>query len=504
MTILKRINPYLIVFSVVTLAACNPAMVKNEGSAQDDNQSMAAASPAENRAAPKSDASVSVTAHQDNGSNNTWEYLLNNGLKLIVRVDKRAPIVVSQVWYKAGSSYEVNGHTGVAHVLEHMMFKGTQKHGPNEFSRIIAENGGNENAFTGEDYTAYFQSLEKSRLPISFELESDRMQNLNLSDEEFGKEIQVVMEERRMRTDDKPRSLVYEQFQAAAFVNSPYHHPVIGWMDDLKNMNYKDAQAWYTSYYSPNNATVVVVGDVEPEEVLELAKKYFGSAKPRPVPKLKPQKEIDQLGKRQIVIKVPAQLPYLVMGYKVPVVGKSQEAWEPYALDVLANVLDGGDSARFAKNLIRGSQVVASAGASYDLFSRMETLFTIDATPSKGVSMEKVKQAIEEQIKKVQTELVPQKELDKIKTQVVAAKTYEKDSVFYQAMQIGMLETIGQNWRLLDEYVDKIAAITPEQVQAVAKKYLQPDRLTIADLDPQPIDAATAMRQMQRGNLHGR
>jgi len=497
MIIPKRIYLCLAIVAAVNLTACN-SMVKSDSTNQNEEKPAPVAAGTTN-----SDTTVSVTAHQDNGDKNTWEYMLSNGLKLIVRVDKRAPIVVSQVWYKAGSSYELSGHTGVAHVLEHMMFKGTKKHGPNEFSRIIAENGGSENAFTGQDYTAYFQRLEKSRLPISFELESDRMQNLNLSAEEFGKEIQVVMEERRMRTDDKPRSLTYEQLQAVAFVNSPYHHPVIGWMDDLKNMSYKDAQAWYSNYYSPNNATVVVVGDVEPENVLALAKQYFGSLKPKPVPKLKPQLEIEQLGIREIVVKVPAQLPYLVMGYKVPVVGTAKESWEPYALDMLASILDGGDSARFAKNLVRGSQVVANAGASYDIFSRIDDLFTIDATPSKGVSMQKVKDAIEEQIKKLQTELVPQAELDKIKTQVVAAKTYEKDSVFYQAMQIGMLETLGQNWRLSDDYVDRIAAVTPQQVQAVAKKYLQEDRLTVAELEPQPIDAATAMRQMQRGNFHG-
>jgi len=495
MIISNRIYLGLLFLATINIAACNK-MVK-DAAPQDNNQNEPAV------ITGVSDAADGAKAHKENGSGNTWEYKLNNGLKLIVRVDKRAPIVVSQVWYKAGSSYEVNGHTGVAHVLEHMMFKGTKKHGPNEFSHIIAENGGSENAFTGQDYTAYFQRLEKSRLPISFELESDRMENLNLSAKEFAKEIQVVMEERRMRTDDKPRSLTYEQFQAAAFVNSPYHHPVIGWMDDLKNMTYKDAQAWYQGYYAPNNATLVVVGDVDPDAVLQLAKKYYGPLKPRKVPQLKPQVEIKQLGQREIKVKLPAQLPYLIMGYKVPVVGTAAEEWEPYALDMLANILDGGDSARFAKNLVRGSQIVANVGASYDLFSRMEDLFTIDATPSKGVSMDKVKAAIFQQIDKVQKELVPQKELDKIKAQVVASKTYEKDSVFYQAMQIGMLETLGKDWRLLDQYVDKISAVTPQQVQAVAKKYLQADRLTVAELDPQPIDAATAMRQMQRGDFHG-
>ena len=311
---------------------------------------------------------------EDNNAK-THEFKLDNGLKIIVKEDHRAPVVVSQVWYKTGSSFEENGTTGVAHVLEHMMFKGTKKHGPNEFSKIISENGGSENAFTGQDYTAYFQQLEKSRLPISFELEADRMVNLNMSADEFAKEIKVVMEERRMRTDDKPESVTYEQFAATAFVNSPYHHPIIGWMNDLKNMTAEDAQKWYSDWYAPNNATLVVAGDVDPQEVLALAKQYFGPLKPKTIPEIKPQKEIEQKGIRRIVVKEPAQLPYLVMGFKAPVVKTAEESWEPYALEMLAHVLDGGNSSRFSKELIRGKAIAAGISTSYDLFSRLSDLF---------------------------------------------------------------------------------------------------------------------------------
>ena len=212
--------------------------------------------------------------------NGVHEYQLANGLKILVKEDHRAPVVVSQIWYKVGSSYEHSGSTGVAHVLEHMMFKGTKKHGPNEFSKIISANGGRENAFTGQDYTAYFQQLEKSRLPISFELEADRMANLNLRAEDFEKEVKVVMEERRMRTEDNPQALTYEQFAATAFVSSPYHHPIIGWMDDLEHMDVNDMRSWYKHWYAPNNATLVVAGDVDPDAVFELAKKYFGDSNP--------------------------------------------------------------------------------------------------------------------------------------------------------------------------------------------------------------------------------
>jgi zinc protease len=424
--------------------------------------------------------------------NGVHEYRLANGLKLIVKEDHRAPVVVSQVWYKAGSSYEHNGTTGVAHVLEHMMFKGTHKHGPNEFSRIISANGGRENAFTGQDYTAYFQQLEKSRLPISFELEADRMANLNLKAEDFAKEVQVVMEERRMRTEDKPRSLTYEHFAATAFTNSPYHHPIIGWMDDLQNMTVDDMRQWYADWYAPNNATLVVAGDVDPQAVFELAKQYYGPVKPRPVPTVKPQREFEQKGIRRLTVKAPAQVPYFIMGYKTPVVKTAEVDWEPYALDMLAGILDGGESARFARELVRGQQIASSVGAGYDLYSRLDDLLLFDGTPAKGHTVAELEQAIRDQIERLKTELVSQEELDRIKAQVVASKTYEKDSIFYQAMQIGTLETVGLDWRLMDQYVDRLRAVTPEQVQAVARKYLIDDYLTVAVLEPQPNNVAAA------------
>ncbi len=418
------------------------------------------------------------------------EYRLANGLKILIKEDQRAPIVISQIWYKTGSSYESNGTTGVAHVLEHMMFKGTDKLGPNEFSRIISANGGRENAFTGQDYTAYFQQLEKSRLPISFELEADRMANLNLRVEDFAKEVNVVMEERRMRTDDKPRSLTYEHFAATAFVNSPYHHPIIGWMDDLENMNVDDMRNWYKDWYAPNNAILVVAGDVEHQAVFELAKKFYGPVKARPIPTLKPQKEFEQKGIRRIVVKAPAQVPYMLMGYKVPVVMTAEIEWEPYALEMLASVLDAGESSRFAKQLVRGIQVATSVGAGYDLYSRLDDLFLFDGTPAKGKTVEDLENAIRAQIATLKTELVSQAELDRIKAQVVASKVYEKDSVFYQAMQIGTLATVGLDWQLMDKFVERLRAVTPEQVQAVAQKYLIDDHLTVAVLDPQSTPVA--------------
>ena len=435
------------------------------------------------------------------------ETTLSNGLRVIVKEDHRAPVTVSQVWYKVGSSYEHDGITGVSHVLEHMMFKGTRAHPAGEFSRIIAANGGRENAFTGQDYTAYFQQMEKSRLKVSFALEADRMRNLTLPKEEFLKEIKVVMEERRLRTDDDPQSLTYEQFAATAFVTSPYRHPVVGWMDDLENMRVEDLRAWYERWYVPNNATVVVVGDVKAAEVFKLAKQYFGPLKPGKITPGKPRLEIAQKGLRRITVKAPAELPVMIMGYKVPVIKTAPAAWEPYALEMLAGILDGGDSARFAKELVRGSQVAANIGTGYNMYNGGQDLLTFSGTPSQGHRAEELEHAIRAQIKRLHDELVSEQDLTRIKAQVVASKVYERDSPFYQAMQVGTLVTVGLSPALLEEYVDRLNAVTPEQVQQVARKYLIDDSLTVAVLEPQPMDEQAQHRpaapSSQGGGRHG-
>ena len=428
------------------------------------------------------------------------EYRLDNGMKVIVKEDHRAPIVVSQVWYKVGSSYEPVGITGISHVLEHMMFKGTEAHPPGEFSRIIAANGGRENAFTGRDYTAYFQTLSKDRLEVALELEADRMRNLTLPPEEFVKEVNVVKEERRMRTEDKPTSLTYEQFSAVAYRVLPYSHPVIGWMNDLDNLTIEDLRRWYRLWYAPNNATLVVVGDVDPQQVLALAKKHFGPLKPERIPTLKPLREPPQRGETRVRVKAPAKEPYLVLGYKTPVLRTAEEEWEPYALDMLASILDGGSSARLSRELVRGREIAVSAGAEYGAFTRLSGMLLLDGSPAPGTDMETLERALREQVDRLRKEPVSRQELERIQAQVVASKVYELDSVFYQAMQIGILETVGLDWRLLDQYVDRIKAVTPEQVQAVARKYLTDDALTVAVLEPLPLENGATAPATTGGN----
>ncbi len=434
------------------------------------------------------------------------EYQLENGLKILVKEDHRAPVVVSQVWYKVGSSYEHDGITGVSHALEHMMFKGTQKYGPGEFSRIISENGGRDNAFTGSDYTAYFQTMEKSRLKISFELEADRMRNLILPKEEFLKEIEVVKEERRWRTEDNPKSYTYEASMATAFQTSPYRFPIIGWMQDLDNMTIEDLSAWYQKWYAPNNATVVVVGDVVADEVYALAKEHFGPLPKGEAIEMKVLEEVEQLGAKRLKVKRPAELPYLMMTYKTPVIKPGSEddenwSWEPYALEVLAAIIDGGNSARFSSRLVRGSEVASSASAGYRMASRLDNLFLFSGTPSKDKTIQDLEVAFRNEILDIQNNPVTEAELQRVKAQVISSDVYEKDSVFYQAMIIGTLETIGLSWRLADKYVERVKSVTAEQVMEVAKKYLVDDRLTVSELDPLPMDKAP--KRAPAGVRHG-
>jgi zinc protease len=435
------------------------------------------------------------------GRNLTHETVLPNGLKVVVQEDHRSPIVVSQIWYKVGGMDEPRGITGVSHVLEHMMFKGTTSHGPNEFSRIIAENGGRENAFTSRDYTAYFQTLEKSRLPIALELEADRMRNLLLDDKELRKELQVVMEERRLRTEDQPEGRLYEKFSAAAYTRHPYGNPIIGWMEDLQQLKVDDVRRWYRQFYAPNNATLVVAGDVDPDEVVALAQKYFGAIPREEITRPDIPDEPPQTAARRVTVAAPAQVPQMMMGFHVPSLGQADKAWEPYALDVLAGVLDSGKSARLSQVLVRETQVAASANAGYSSVARGPSQFMLNGTPATGRSVNELEQALLEQIRRLQAERISDAELQRVKAQVASSDVFQRDSVFYQAMELGTMETVGLDRRLINDYVDRINEVTAAQVQAVAKKYLVVTNMTVAELKPQPV-GAQRRRPAPVGDMH--
>jgi len=434
------------------------------------------------------------------GQADVFEKTLSNGLKVIVKEDHRAPVLVQQVWYRAGSMDESTGTTGVAHVLEHMMFKGTKSVPKGEFSKRIAAAGGRENAFTSYDYTAYFQQLHKDKLEMAMKLESDRMHNLVLSDVEFGKEIQVVMEERRLRTDDQPHGLLFEKLMAMAFQEHPYHNPIIGWMSDLQTLTAADARTWYQRWYTPNNAVLVVAGDVKASDVFALAQRYYGGIPSRALPARKNFTESPQLGTKRFIVKAPAELPLLIMAYHAPTLRDTQKDNLPYALSVLAGVLSGNHSARLNKNLVLDQLIASNADASYDSTSRGPGLFLLEGTPSEGVSVVELETALREQITLVVRDGISAQELARVKAQVTANEVYKRDSLFYQAMQIGQMESIGFTHQDIPRMLSKIQAVTAQQVQDAARDILKDDNLIVGVLDPQPL--AGKLKRISKGASH--
>lgn len=430
------------------------------------------------------------------------EFRLSNGMRLIVQEDKRAPTVVHMVWYRVGSMDEQSGTTGVAHVLEHMMFKGTKKLKPGEFSAKVAALGGRENAFTGKDYTAYYQQVEKSRLEQVMALEADRMQNLTMDKEEFAKEIRVVMEERRLRTDDQPLSLLFEALNATAYVAHPYKNPVVGWMNDLQNMTAADALGWYQRWYAPNNATMVVAGDVDAKRVRELAEKYYASIPAKTLPKSKPQQEPAQTGIKRLVVKAPAENPFLVMAYKMPKLLDVDKDDDVHALDVLAAVLDGYDNARLPARLVRTERIANSVDAGFEPVARGPVMFTLSGVPAQGTSVDQLEQALRAEITRIAVDGVSAAELKRVKTQLIASQVYKRDSVFGQAMEIGGMEMAGISFRQMDKIIEKLSAVTPEQVQSVAQKYFGDDQLTVATLQPLPVSAQAERQPAPTGMRH--
>ena len=415
------------------------------------------------------------------------EFTLKNGMKVIVKEDHRAPTAVQMVWYKVGSIDETNGTTGIAHALEHMMFKGTRKHKVGEFSRLVAELGGRENAFTNRDYTAYFQQVEHNRLEAVMALEADRMRNLQFDQNEFAKEIRVVMEERRWRTDDQPQGLMNEALHAAAFVAHPYHHPVVGWMDDLQHMTIRDIEDWYRRWYAPNNATLVVSGDVSAQKVAALAEKYFGPIPSKTIVRGKPQNEPEQNGLRRVTVKAPAENPYVILAFKVPTLREVEKDQDVYALDVLSAVLDGYDNARLNDKLVRTDKVANSVGASYDDITRGPTLFTLEGSPAAGTTTAQLETLLRAEVERVARDGVSEQELQRVKTQLIASQVYKRDSIFGQAMEIGVMEMSGLSHKNIDRIVERLKSVTPQQVQAVAQKYFSDDKLTVATLEPLPL-----------------
>lgn len=438
------------------------------------------------------------------------QFTLTNGMTLIVKPDRRAPTAVHMLWVRVGAMDEVDGASGIAHVLEHMLFKGTPTVKAGEFSRRVAALGGRENAFTSRDYTGYYQQIPAGKLADVMQLESDRFAHNQWPDEEFRKELEVVKEERRLRTDDNPRALMNEALNAAVFVASPYRRPIVGWMSDLEALTPADAREFYQRWYVPANAAVVVAGDVDVAEVRALAEKYYGGLPARAVPERKPRMEPMQQGIKRIAFKAPAEQANVMLAYKVPSLqwqgtgpGSRQEDTDALALTVLAAVLDGYSGARLERALTQGTQRVAdSAGAYNGLWGRGPQLFMLVGVPAQGKTAEQVEQALRAQVARIAQDGITEAELNRVKTQWVASEVYKLDSLFNQARELGTQWAQGLPVDAGQQLIERLRGVTAEQVKRVAGQYFGDDQLTVAQLVPQPLDKTRKTRATVAGARH--
>lgn len=410
-----------------------------------------------------------------------FEKVLPNGLKVILLENHRAPLVTFQVVYRVGSRNEEWGKTGLSHMLEHMMFKGTEKVSGTDFSRIIQENGGQYNAFTSEDCTVYFENLSANRVQVAIDLESDRMQNLVLREEDFRTERMVVMEERRLRTEDNPKAFLLEQLGATAFQLQPYHWPTIGWMEDIERFTLEDLKAYYRTYYTPSNAFIVAVGDFKKEELFPRIEKGFGSLVTGAPPDQKKDIDPPQTGERRVSAEREANLPFLVMGYHVP----NLKEPDSYVLEVIATLLADGKSSRLYQDLVLQAKIALDVEASQPLLSHDPGLFMISAEPLPGKEVGEVEKALDQQLERLTREPVKERELQKAQNQLEASFIFGRDSLFRQAMVLASHEILS-DWRKIDDYLPNIRKVTAQDIMRVASRYLIPENRTVGVLIPLP------------------
>jgi zinc protease len=407
------------------------------------------------------------------------EYKLNNGLKVLIIEKHKVPVATFQVWYRVGSRDEPAGKSGMSHLLEHMMFKGTSKYGSQIFSRIVQKNGGEDNAYTTEDYTIYFQIFSSDRIMLSIDLEADRMQNLTLGQKETLSERSVVMEERRLENEDDPQNSLFEEVVATSFKVHPYRRPVIGWMSDINSIERDDLLNYYKAYYSSDNAVIIIAGDVRAEEIIEKIKNSFGAIPSGPPKKKISFLEPEQKGEKRVFLKKEAELPYLLIAYHTP----SFPYEDSYALDVLSLILSGGKSSRLYMSLVYEKKIALDVSADYDGFNKDPYLFFFSATASPGKDIKDVEDAIYGEIEKIKKNPPSEREVQKAKNQIESSFIMEQDSIDTEAMKYGTFEMLG-DWRLIDRYLESIRKVTPEDVVRVAKKYLNEDNRTVGILVP--------------------
>jgi zinc protease len=413
-------------------------------------------------------------------------FTLANGLQVVVLPSHRAPIVVHMVWYKAGAADETPGKSGIAHFVEHLMFKGTTTMEPGEFARTVAANGGNDNAFTTHDYTAYYENLSADRLPLAMKLESDRMANLVLSDDVVLPEREVILEERRTRIDNSPQALLDEQIDAALYLNEPYHRPTIGWESEMHGLTTGDALAFYRTWYWPNNAVVVIAGDVDTGKVRALAEQYYGPLPSHPVPRHPQLEEPPKVAAIQLsMTSALAGSPTWSRSYLAPSYnyGKTEDA---YALQLLAEILGGSATSRLYRDLVEGKGLALDAGAYYDPSSRGLSSFSVYCEPKKQAAIDTAVAEIEKQLQLVLKDGVTASELDKAKKRLQARLVYEQDSLGATARLVGVALATGRTLDDVEAWPDRIGAVTAEQVAAAARDVIHDDVGVTGYLRPAP------------------
>ncbi|HEY7038090.1 MAG TPA: pitrilysin family protein [Methylomirabilota bacterium] len=416
------------------------------------------------------------------------EATLANGLRVLVQEDPRNPIVAVQILYRVGSRNELPGATGLAHFLEHLMFKGTPTRGRGEISRLIEQRGGRENAFTTRDMTGYFTNIAADRLDLVLEIEADRMRNLLLAPAEIDSERKVVMEERRTRTEDDPDGAVYEAMSSLAFKASPYRWPTIGWMSDIERINATELRAFYDTYYRPNNAVLVVVGDVKAAEVLARVRHHFDAIPRGATPPAVTAIEPPQIDERRLVLrKEGAQLPIVNIAWHVP----NHTSPDAPALELLSQLLSEGRASRLYRRLVYEKRMVLGAGGEYSYSSIDPSLFWFYATPLPQQSPETVEQALLDEVERLKQEPAPAEELERARNQIEASFVWQQDSVFSRSSMLGRFEVLG-SWRLLEDYLPRLRAVTPADVQRVARTYFPVDRKNVSILLPVPPAPATS------------
>jgi len=416
-------------------------------------------------------------------SDRVESYTLSNGLKVVLIEDKRSPSVVNSIWYKVGSSHEASGKTGISHVLEHMMFKGTKTLKPGEFSSIVKKMGGTENAFTSKDYTGYFQKIHTTDIERCIELESDRMKNLRLDENELRSEIEVVKEERRLRTDDNPVSKTFEKIMLNAYGMNEYGIPIIGTMQNLDSISKNDLENWYKLHYQPKNAIVIIAGNFNSDLVKGYIQKYYGRYENNKS-SIKPNNKIEFSTKASFDVYDKVSKPIVFLSFKKPKFDKNRIR-ELYALDLFIEIMDGGYSSRLTKNLVDNQKVALDIFLSNDTYNQYPNLIIIGGTPRGKISPEELKLKILEQLSNESINSVTERELANAKARIKANNIYKFDSVFYQAMQVGMLETKDIGWENLDNYNSIIESISLDEVRESASKYFLNNKVFTTILRPE-------------------